>query len=212
MALGTRVRPALHCHTRTTPASNHLTPAATAARPKDPADDRDAMPGTQPCPQQTATPPHTRQTTNTPPTANTGGFRLKRLSVQDARRLESVDALTRLPALEELSISSARKLRDYTPVGSLRGLKKLWLPGCTHLERLDFITGLRSLRVLGITDCGQIETARPLAALTGLRELYAYGSTWFTDTDVSAIAGLALTRLAIANRREYRPRLASIGG
>jgi hypothetical protein len=137
---------------------------------------------------------------------------LRRLTVKDARYLESLDGIGTLPDLELLKIQGAPRLSDIGDVSGLSAsLRELELEECRALEAIDDVASLVSLTFLGASDCGDIESFAPLRTLRKLKVLYAWGTTRVADADLSPLAELPnLTEIRMRDRREYKPRVADL--
>jgi hypothetical protein len=133
---------------------------------------------------------------------------LERLTVKDAPRLQSVYGLGGHRPLSHLEIRGAKRLSDFSTLPELHtSLTDLRLEKCAP-ESLDLIARLTELTFLVIADCGDLPSAMPLQQLPALELLSAWGSTRFTDGDLSAVAALpALRELRMQNRRHYRPQV-----
>jgi len=61
---------------------------------------------------------------------------------------------------------------------------------------------------LEIGDCGDLPSASQLEPLVSIESLSAWGSTRFTDGDLSTLAALpALREIRMQDRRHYRPHV-----
>jgi hypothetical protein len=88
---------------------------------------------------------------------------------------------------------------------------ELGIEGCRRVVDIDWLDNFPNLQSLNIGNCGDFPSAAPIGQLLKLQTLVAYESTRFVGGDLSGIASLPDLRvLAMANRRQYRPRLAEI--
>lgn len=132
--------------------------------------------------------------------------RLASLTLLNAKDLQRLSG--RWPALEQLVVADARRLRrldDLAP-DAFPALEHLELEHCSAISDLAPIARLRTLRTFGCSDGGRIAGLAPLRALTDLRAVWLWGSTVVEDGDLSVLQTLPKLRdLRIADRPEYRP-------
>jgi hypothetical protein len=138
---------------------------------------------------------------------------LRRLTIKEARYLESLAGIGDLPELEALNLIGAPKLRA---IGDIRGvaasLERLELQGCRALQAVDDLGDLINLRWLGLNDCGDVESLAPLRSLAQLEVFHAWGSTRVADGDLSLLAELPrLREIRMRDRTSYTPRRADLG-
>lgn len=136
---------------------------------------------------------------------------LTALSMKDRPGIRSLAGLGQLPHLTDLGIYAAPRLHD---IADLRGRDKittLYLQACPKLNTTEDLDGCTALRKLNLAEGGDLDSCAPLGTLTALEELYLYGTTRFTDGDLTPIAELPhLTELRMQNRRHYRPTVKAI--
>lgn len=138
---------------------------------------------------------------------------LNSISMKDRPRIRSLAGLGQLPNLTHLGIYSAARLEDVADLRGRQRIESLYLQGCPRLGTTEDLDGCTGLRKLNLAEGADLDTCTPLGALTALEELYLYGTTRFTDGDLSPIAELPhLTELRMQNRRHYRPSVKTIQG
>jgi hypothetical protein len=90
-------------------------------------------------------------------------------------------------------------------------LVDLRLEKCRLVSSLEPIAAARQMRFLEIGDCDDLPSATQLQQLAALEKLYAWGSTCFTDGDLSTLTSLpALREIRMRDRRHYQPRVPEI--
>lgn len=136
---------------------------------------------------------------------------LTAISMKDRPQLRSLAGLGQLPDLKKLGIYGSSRLDD---IADLRGRDKittLYLQACPKLSTTEDLVGCSALRVLNLAEGADLDTCSPIGTLTAVEELYLYGTTRFTDGDLTPIAELPhLTELRMQNRRHYRPSVRAI--
>jgi hypothetical protein len=136
---------------------------------------------------------------------------LKRLTIKEARRLESLLGAEQMSALQTLEVLLAPSLSDIEAISDLVRLQQLSFETARKLDALDDIAKLAHLSHLGIADSGEIQSLAPLRQMTELASLYACGTTRIADNDLSPLLGLtALADLRIRPRPSYRPSVAEV--
>lgn len=122
-------------------------------------------------------------------------------------RTKSIAALTSLN-VEELELAYFQDLQDFSPVGHIKPLKRLWISQAPHLRRLDFLSHLDHLEVLSLDGCRSISSLAPLRNLKTLKAVAFTGRrTTILDGDLSPLTELPLLAMvAFAPRRHYTHR------
>jgi hypothetical protein len=138
---------------------------------------------------------------------------LRRLTIKDARCLESLSGIGELPELESLSLIGARRLRDLDDIrGVASSLQRLELQSCRAVNAIDDVEELINLHWFGLNDCGEIDSLSPVKALEQLEVFHAWGSTRINDGDLSPLAELPrLREIRMRDRSGYKPRRADLG-
>jgi hypothetical protein len=144
--------------------------------------------------------------------ALTDHTRLERLTIKEARRLQTLHGITCLESLSFLSLGLARQLTDLGDIGDLSSsLRGVDLEDCTRLGALDGLAGLIHLRLLGFSDCSDIESLGPIRDMSKLETVWAWGTTRIRDGDLSPLLALPrLRELRMRGRREYRPPIEEV--
>jgi internalin A len=136
---------------------------------------------------------------------------LERLTIKEARRLDSLLGAEHMAALRTLEVLLAPVLADISAVSDLGRLETLSFETARKLDTLDAIADLTRLSHLGIANSGRIESLSPLRGMTDLASLYAWGTTRIVDDDLTPLLGLTtLTDLRIRPRPTYRPSVAQV--
>jgi len=137
---------------------------------------------------------------------------LKRLTIKDANRLETLQGISALSSLVVIGVHLARKLSDIADVAQASThLGELRLEYCSLIDRLDSLAGLIQIRHLGVSECRQIESLAPLGGMAALETLHAWGSTRIVDGDLSPLLRLpSLREVRMKSRPEYRPSLEAV--
>lgn len=137
---------------------------------------------------------------------------LRKLEINVAPLLESIDGLDAFDRIERLQIAAARELADLAAITSgATSLTEFEVQSCLAVDAVDDLAALHELRLLGVNDCGRIETIGPVEALKELRVFLAWGSTRVIDNDLSPLLALPnLIELRMRDRVTYRPRVSEI--
>lgn len=136
---------------------------------------------------------------------------LRRLTIKEPRKLESLLGAESFQSLRHLELTPAPWLTDITAIDDLTGLEALILEGARSLGTIDRLRLHVNLRHLAIADSGEIESLSPLRDLTRLQTLYLWGTTRILDADLSPVLGLsALTDLRMRPRKLYRPSVPEV--
>ncbi len=136
---------------------------------------------------------------------------LTSISMKDRPRIRSLAGLGQLPEVTHLGIYAASRLDDVADLRGRSRIETLYLQACPKLGTTEDLDGCTGLRKLNLAEGAELDTCAPLGSLAALEELYLYGSTRFTDGDLSPIATLPhLTELRMQNRRHYRPTVKDI--
>jgi len=115
--------------------------------------------------------------------------RLRSLRLANLKRLTSLAGIEGLATLEELEIHTCRAIRSIEEIGSLPGLRRLFL-----------------------NNDGDIESLKPLEKLNGLEWVLFYESTNICDGDLSPLLYQKnLSRVSFRNRRHYSHRREDFG-
>jgi hypothetical protein len=120
-------------------------------------------------------------------------LRLRRLSLVDCRRLESLAGVEALaPTLTALELSLCPSLGSLDGIEAIPNLEVLELYGIRHITRLDWVERLPRLRMLDISDLKNVESLAPLAGHPSL-EFVTFGLTKDLDLEpLTAIPNLKL--------------------
>jgi hypothetical protein len=138
-------------------------------------------------------------------------LRLKRLTIKEARRLESLLGAEQMDDLRTLEVLLAPALSDIEAISDLVRLQHLSFETARKLDSLDDIAKLVRLSHLGIANSGEIRSIAPVRQMTELSSFYAWGTTRIADNDLSPLLGLtALADLRIRPRSTYNPLVAEI--
>ena len=137
--------------------------------------------------------------------------RLQRLTIKEARRLESLLGIEQLGSLRGLEVGLAPRLLEIDAVGELFQLEELSIEGAREVNTLEDVSQLGRLRHLGFADCGDVESLAPVRGLTQLESLYLWGTTRIVDGDLSPVLDLrALIDFRIRSRKAYHPSVEDV--
>jgi len=126
-------------------------------------------------------------------------------------KLQGIEPLMTLTALESLSISSARGFSSLAGIGQLRQLRELKIESCKKLLCFPEIASLYNLRTLWLFDCGEIESISSLTNLPNLRRLDIIGNTVIRDGNLSGLKSLEnLKTVCVVNHHHYHPQAREI--
>jgi hypothetical protein len=109
---------------------------------------------------------------------------LRALAIGSSTRVQSIDPLASLPALQLLEIENFKSITDFSPLTRLKTLEELAVTGSMwsrqaidSLEPFTTMTWLSSLAV----DTSSVSDLRPLSKLTGLKSLGISGKLRFEE-------------------------------
>jgi hypothetical protein len=123
------------------------------------------------------------------------------LGVCNITRIGDLSCLTHLRKLE---INRATKLASLDGIELLRGLRELHIETCRRIGRIDPIAQLENLERLLLPNNGPIDSLKPLRRLKKLREFFFYESTNVLDGDLTPLKDLPnLEDVAFQPRRHY---------
>lgn len=136
---------------------------------------------------------------------------LRHLEIVGSRSLVSLRGIEGTP-ISELRVASAPRLQDLNALSELPALEELVLEGCRSIRSLEALSGRApNLRELWMDDCGRIETLDPVGDLTGLEVVVLSGDTSVADGDLGPLRSLlALRILRTPYRRHYNTDPAEI--
>ena len=99
---------------------------------------------------------------------------LEYLFIGSSTKVESIEPLTRLPALRVLHIENFKQLSDFSAVARLTSLESLTIAGSMwtrqKVDSLEPLAGMTWLKSLAV-DTAHVDTLRPLANMTSLETL-----------------------------------------
>jgi hypothetical protein len=135
---------------------------------------------------------------------------LQRVSLYSTK-LQTVEHILRIPALECLSLSYLRRLRGITVPHPNSVLRELILRNVATVGDLAGVALLSALRVMVLENCRTIPGLGPLGALRALSVLRIEGSTTLSSNDVSVLLRLPeLQHLRLPPSKDYDPPVSSL--
>jgi Leucine-rich repeat (LRR) protein len=118
--------------------------------------------------------------------------------------ITSTGDLSCLTHLRRLEINRATKLMSLDGIEALRGLQELHVETCRRITRIDPVGQLTNLERLLLPNNGEIESIKPLRGLKKLRQFLFYESTNIKDGDLTPLKALpSLQDVAFQPRRHY---------
>jgi hypothetical protein len=122
------------------------------------------------------------------------------------RRVQSIGALTQLPALRRVVIHACGKVSDVEKLGGVTKLESLELESI-KLPSVTFLAGLTQLRNLQLVSVGKIPSLSFLRKMEDLEIFMPAMNTTVEDGDMSILLELpALRQTLYTERRHYKPR------
>ena len=121
------------------------------------------------------------------------------------RRVQSIGALTELPALRRVVIHACGKVSDVEKLGGVTKLESLELESI-KLPSVTFLAGLTQLRNLKLVSVGKIPSLSFLRKMEDLEIFMPAMNTTVEDGDMSILLELpALRQTLYTQRRHYKP-------
>lgn len=133
---------------------------------------------------------------------------LERLVFKDYPRIRSLAGVQHFSRLRHLSVQGARQLESLDALAELTSpqLETLQLSYCKRAIGLSVVEQFAELRFLEFSEAGEVPTLSFIRSLQKLEWLHIYGSTRVADGDLSPVAALPrLTDFRMQNRRHYAP-------
>ena len=129
--------------------------------------------------------------------------RLERLDLT-SRKLISLRGVESLQSLQWLDLYACTKLDALDPIGLCPKIRHLAITSTKRFKDISPIGSLESLRVLHLDDDGEFESLKPLLRCTLLEELSFFGTTRITDGKISVLEQFKhLRTLRFTPRRAY---------
>lgn len=132
---------------------------------------------------------------------------LEKLTIANSN-IKSLEWLSALKNLTELSLFNCRSLTDFSPIAQLKQLKRINIEGCNKLTDISFVADLPRLEILGLTGNSEIPSIAAVGGAKALKAIFFQASTNVLDGDLSAL--LTLPHLAILSfqpRKHYSHKL-----
>lgn len=119
--------------------------------------------------------------------------------------LNSIEFLKKLSNLKRLSLQDCRRISDYSPISTLSKIEWIDIRGSRHITDLNFVIGLDNLQNLIIESNSTIDNLKPIAALRNIRGFRLYGNKMnIADGDLGCLENHpTLANLSFRNKRHY---------
>lgn len=115
-----------------------------------------------------------------------------------------IGALSNMQKIKKLSLENCKKLESLQGVEKLKSLEWLNIDGCRKISKIDEVSSLPNLKFLQFRDTGEMESINPVNTLRNLEVLSFYGTTNFVDGDLEVIETLdRLSLVGFNNKRHY---------
>ena len=118
--------------------------------------------------------------------------------------ISSVDTNEKAPPLRRLSLYNLPKLDSLRGISNLTQLEELNIEGCRRFNDISPVGELANLKLLGLDDCGRISSLKPVLGCKKVERLTFAGTTIIEDGRVSDLMDLPnLANTSFMDRRRY---------
>lgn len=115
-----------------------------------------------------------------------------------------INVLSNMQKIKKLSLENCKKLESLKGIEKLKSLEWLNIDGCKKISKIDEVSELTNLKFLQFRDVGEIECIKPIHTLRNLEVLSFYGTTNIVDGDLEVIESLdRLSLVGFNNKRHY---------